>query len=97
MTNWKSIEQEAKDVLSGKNTAKFNVAKALRLIKENEQYQAIISTTEKRALARAEDIDGRIKKGEKTGSLSGIPFIAKDNFLVFGAETTAASNILKGF
>jgi aspartyl-tRNA(Asn)/glutamyl-tRNA(Gln) amidotransferase subunit A len=26
-----------------------------------------------------------------------VPFIAKDNFLVFGAETTAASNILKGF
>ena len=26
-----------------------------------------------------------------------MPFIAKDNFLVFGAETTAASNILKGF
>ena len=27
----------------------------------------------------------------------GVPFIAKDNFLAFGADTTAASNILKGF
>ena len=26
-----------------------------------------------------------------------VPFIAKDNYLVFGADTTAASNILKGF
>jgi aspartyl-tRNA(Asn)/glutamyl-tRNA(Gln) amidotransferase subunit A len=26
-----------------------------------------------------------------------VPFIAKDNFLVFGAETTAASNMLRGF
>src|SRR6202034_1365903 len=28
---------------------------------------------------------------------AGIPFIAKDNFLVFGADTTAARNMLKGF
>ncbi|MGC1176928.1 MAG: Asp-tRNA(Asn)/Glu-tRNA(Gln) amidotransferase subunit GatA, partial [Candidatus Saccharimonadales bacterium] len=34
---------------------------------------------------------------ENIGRLAGVPFIAKDNFLVFGAETTAASNILKGF
>ncbi|HSX47370.1 MAG TPA: Asp-tRNA(Asn)/Glu-tRNA(Gln) amidotransferase subunit GatA, partial [Patescibacteria group bacterium] len=35
--------------------------------------------------------------GQNAGRLAGVPFIAKDNFLVYGAETTAASNILKGF
>jgi aspartyl-tRNA(Asn)/glutamyl-tRNA(Gln) amidotransferase subunit A len=39
----------------------------------------------------------RIAQGEQIGRLAGVPFIAKDNYLVFGAETTAASNILKGF
>jgi hypothetical protein len=44
-----------------------------------------------------EQIDGRAANGDQVGALAGVPFIAKDNFLVFGAETTAASNILKGF
>src|SRR5262249_22016101 len=38
-----------------------------------------------------------VAKGEPVGRLAGVPFIAKDNFLVFGAETTAASNMLHGF
>jgi aspartyl-tRNA(Asn)/glutamyl-tRNA(Gln) amidotransferase subunit A len=38
-----------------------------------------------------------VKAGKTAGRLAGVPFIAKDNFLVFGGETTAASNILKGF
>jgi aspartyl-tRNA(Asn)/glutamyl-tRNA(Gln) amidotransferase subunit A len=46
---------------------------------------------------RAQDIDSRVANGETVGPLAGVPFIAKDNFLVFGAESTAASNILKGF
>ncbi|MEI9914270.1 MAG: amidase family protein [Candidatus Saccharibacteria bacterium] len=42
-------------------------------------------------------MDSRIKSAKPVGRLAGVPFIAKDNFLAFGAETTAASNILKGF
>jgi aspartyl-tRNA(Asn)/glutamyl-tRNA(Gln) amidotransferase subunit A len=38
-----------------------------------------------------------VASGKKVGRLAGVPFIAKDNILVFGADTTAASNILKGF
>lgn len=97
MANWKSIADEAKDVLSGATSAVSNVSKSLKLIDDNKQYQAIISTTKNRALERAKEIDERNKKGENVGVLAGVPFIAKDNFLVFGADTTAASNILKGF
>src|SRR5205085_8896577 len=39
----------------------------------------------------------RVAKGEKVGRLAGVPYIAKDNFLTFGSETTAASNMLRGF
>lgn len=73
------------------------VEQSLKVIADKKDYHAVIATTEDRARERAKDIDGRVAKGEKVGRLAGVPFIAKDNFLVFGAETTAASNMLKGF
>jgi aspartyl/glutamyl-tRNA(asn/gln) amidotransferase, A subunit len=53
--------------------------------------------TESRALERADEIDERIKKGEKIGPLAGVPFVVKDNYLAFGAPSTAASKILENF
>jgi aspartyl-tRNA(Asn)/glutamyl-tRNA(Gln) amidotransferase subunit A len=96
-SSWKPIAEIVQDVLSGKATAESLVRKSLKIIKEKQEYKAIISTLEDRALKRAEDIDERVKKGDKVGRLAGVPFIAKDNFLVYGGDTTAASNILKGF
>src|SRR5690606_38797083 len=63
----------------------------------NEIYKAVISLTEERALERAKSIDEQVDRGKDVGVLAGVPFIAKDNFLAFGAESTAASNMLKGF
>ena len=94
---WKSIAAIADDVNAGKNTAVENVEKSLKIIAEKENFKAIIATTEARALERAKLIDEKVAGGENAGRLAGVPFIAKDNFLVFGADTTAASNILKGF
>lgn len=70
---------------------------ALSKAKEVEQYHALLSVTEKRALERADDIDARIAAGEPVGELAGVPFVAKDNFLAFGAPTTAASKMLQNF
>lgn len=97
MSAWKSISQLAADVQSGKTKAITLVSQALNTIEEKTEYDAVIATLESRAKERAEQIDARIAKGEPVGKLAGVPFIAKDNFLTFGAETTAASNILKGF
>lgn len=94
---WKSIAAIAEDVNAGRITAVENVEKSLKIIAEKESFKAIIATTEKRARQRAKEIDEKIARGESAGRLAGVPFIAKDNFLVFGAETTAASNILRGF
>ena len=94
---WPTIEALAAEVTSGKVTALSQVEKSLKLIQEHAEYQAIIATTETRARARAKEIDQQIAEGVEVGPLAGVPFIAKDNFLTFGAETTAASNILKGF
>lgn len=95
--SWKPIDQLAKDVQSGKTTASRLVKEAIKRAKEAKEYNAILAIIEDRALARAEQIDKTVKRGESAGRLAGIPFIAKDNFLAFGAPTTAASHILEPF
>jgi aspartyl-tRNA(Asn)/glutamyl-tRNA(Gln) amidotransferase subunit A len=94
---WGAISQIIQGVVQGEVTALDNVEKSLKLIDEKKEYKAIISKLEKRARERAKQIDAQVKRGEDPGKLAGVPFIAKDNFLVFGAEMTAASNMLKGF
>lgn len=94
---WGSIADLAAKVNAGESTAVSLVEKSLKLIAQHEEFKAVIATLSKRAKQRAAEIDATIAKGENAGKLAGVPFIAKDNFLVFGAETTAASNILKGF
>jgi aspartyl-tRNA(Asn)/glutamyl-tRNA(Gln) amidotransferase subunit A len=74
-------------------SARQNVADALKRAKDNEQYHALLSFTEKRALERADAVD----KGEIKGRLAGVPFVVKDNFLAYGAPTTAASKMLEHF
>jgi aspartyl-tRNA(Asn)/glutamyl-tRNA(Gln) amidotransferase subunit A len=97
MSQWPSITDIAEGVRSGKLTAHDLVSQALKTIEDKKEYKAIIATTAERAQKRAKEIDQKIARGEKVGKLAGVPFIAKDNFLAFGADTTAASNILKGF
>jgi aspartyl-tRNA(Asn)/glutamyl-tRNA(Gln) amidotransferase subunit A len=95
--NWLPIAEIVAKVSKGDLKAADLVDASLRTINEKKDYDAIIATTEKRARDRARTIDAAVNNGEKVGCLAGVPFIAKDNYLVFGAETTAASNILKGF
>ena len=97
MSDWPSISTLASDVQAGTIKATDLVAKSLATIKDKGEFKAIIATIDERAKQRAQKIDERIHAGEKVGRLAGVPFIAKDNFLTFGSETTAASNILKGF
>lgn len=97
MSMWPAIAEIARQVQSGQLKAVDLVHRSLQTIEEKKEYNAIIATTELRALERAAAIDARAAKGEQIGRLAGVPFIAKDNFLTFGSETTAASNILKGF
>jgi len=94
---WPPVQDIAAKVNKGELSAVKLIDKALALIDEHKEYNAVIALTADRARERARDIDAQITSGASAGRLAGVPFIAKDNFLVFGAETTAASNILKGF
>lgn len=97
MSQWPSIAEIARLVRAGEQKATDLVDRALSTIEARQDFNAIISTTAARALERAKEIDDKIASGKSAGRLAGVPFIAKDNFLTFGSETTAASNILKGF
>ena len=91
-----SIASLVSSVYSGATTARKEVEAALARAKA-EEYNAILNLTEPRALERADKIDERIKKGENVGPLAGVPFVVKDNYLAFGAPSTAASKILENF
>lgn len=97
MSKWLSVKEISYEVQHGRLKAVDLVEQSLKLIEEHKDYNAIISVTAERARLRAKEIDALIANQKWGGRLAGVPFIAKDNFLVFGAETTAASNILKGF
>ena len=84
-------------IKSGEITARQVVEDALKKAAENEAYHALLSLTSERALSQADDVDARIRNGEEIGVLAGVPFVAKDNFLAFGAPTTVASRILENF
>ncbi|HEY1085476.1 MAG TPA: Asp-tRNA(Asn)/Glu-tRNA(Gln) amidotransferase subunit GatA [Candidatus Saccharimonadales bacterium] len=75
------------------NSAEENVKKALEAARANEEYHALLNLTEERALERAKKVDA----GEISGKLAGVPFVVKDNYLAFGAPTTAAAKILENF
>lgn len=94
---WLPIAEIARKVQAGELKATELVERALQTIEAKKEHSAIIATTAERARQRAADIDAAAARGEQIGELAGVPFIAKDNFLVFGAETTAASNMLRGF
>jgi len=89
------IEQIIKNIKAGKTTAVQEVKLAIARAKADDN-NAILEVIEERALKRAAEIDKEIGRGV-IKKLSGVPFIAKDNFLTLGSKTTAASKILENF
>lgn len=92
-----SIAAFVAQVTSGQKTARAFAEEALAKAREVEDYHALLSLTEERALQRADEIDAKVKNGEYAGILAGVPFVVKDNYLAFGAPSTAASKMLENF
>lgn len=85
-------------IVAGETTAReVQVDAALTRAEETAEYHALLNLTADRARARADEIDTRIKQGESVGKLAGVPFVVKDNYMAFGAPSTAASKILESF
>ena len=64
-------------------------------IADAESYHAILATTADRARKAHKEIDEAVASGKKLASLRA--GYSEDNFLAFGARTTAASHILENF
>ncbi len=94
---WPAIPDIVKRVVSKQSRAQEMVGMALQNLDEHDEYKATIATLAERAQKKATELDALIERGETPGRLAGVPFVAKDNFLTFGAKTTAASNMLKNF
>ena len=67
-----------------------------RIAKRNERINAFVKVTPEHALAMAKASDARLAKGE-AGLLEGVPLGVKDLYCTKGIETTACSDILRGF
>lgn len=95
----RSISELVTDVKTGKLTAVQLVQECLDRIEATKEFHAILEINPQ-ALEQAAAVDAQIKTSDSplvTSRLTGIPFIAKDNFLTSNTHTTAASNILKPF
>ena len=92
-----AIDKIVFDIESRSTTAREQVENALKRAKATDDYNALLTLTEERALDRADEIDAAIARGDSVGRLAGVPFVVKDNFLAFGAPTTAASKMLENF
>ena len=64
---------------------------------KNPEINAYLSLHEDAALKTAEAVDIKIAKGEEVSPLAGVPIAVKDNMLVKGTRTTAASKILENY
>jgi aspartyl-tRNA(Asn)/glutamyl-tRNA(Gln) amidotransferase subunit A len=93
--HWPSLHNIALEVKNGKRSARSQVELALSLAKhetlESSVSPTLISLDVEGALAMADAIDAKIKRGEDCGDLCGIPFVVKDNIDWLGLVTTAGS------
>lgn len=92
-----TIKEITERITHGTSTARAEVEAALERAGNIEEWHALLSLTREQALERAAEIDQRLAAGESIGRLAGVPFVVKDNFLAYGAPTTAASKILENF
>ena len=61
------------------------------------KIEALTSITKDLAYKQAEELDKKVNKGEKLGSIAGVPIIVKDVICVQGYPATCSSKILENF
>lgn len=90
---------ELKEKLEKKELTSYEIIKAyIEKIEEKEKdIQAFVTTLEKDALEKAEEIDKKIASGEIVEKLAGIPIGIKDNICTKGVNTTCSSKMLENF
>jgi aspartyl-tRNA(Asn)/glutamyl-tRNA(Gln) amidotransferase subunit A len=93
---YSSLNDIKSGLQSGKLTVKSLVRDYLSQIELNAHLNAFNEVFKQEALARAEIIDERLKKGI-AGKLAGMVIAIKDNICYKGHQVSASSKILEGF
>jgi aspartyl-tRNA(Asn)/glutamyl-tRNA(Gln) amidotransferase subunit A len=91
-----TIAEATKRLESGEITSAELTEAHVRAIEAARALNAFIVETPELAMDQARAVDARRGKGER-GALEGVPLAIKDLFCTKGVQTTAGSNILKGF
>ncbi|MFA6551115.1 MAG: Asp-tRNA(Asn)/Glu-tRNA(Gln) amidotransferase subunit GatA [Patescibacteria group bacterium] len=92
-----TIKQASQGLKQGEFTSvELTRACLAEIKKRNGELNAVLTICEEEALAEAKQADERISAGA-AGELTGIPYLAKDNYLTRGVRTTAASKILENY
>lgn len=68
-----------------------------QISKNNDKVKSYITVCKDRALKDADEADRKIKNGEASGKLLGVPIAIKDNICTDGLKTTCASKMLEDF
>ncbi|MCC8076561.1 MAG: Asp-tRNA(Asn)/Glu-tRNA(Gln) amidotransferase subunit GatA, partial [Clostridiales bacterium] len=63
----------------------------------NPDNNAFITVLEEEALREAEQVQAKLRAGELSGPLAGVPAAIKDNICTLGVKTSCASKILGDF
>ncbi len=88
----------AAEVRAGERSAREVVEGSLAAIAAGDAgIHAFLEVLADQALARADEIDRAIDRGEDPGPLAGVPVALKDNMCTAGIPTTCSSRILAGW
>ena len=68
-----------------------------RIGRLDEKLNCYVTVDEEGALLKAQEADEKIRRGELTGPLAGVPAAIKDNLCTKGLKTTCSSKILENF
>jgi aspartyl-tRNA(Asn)/glutamyl-tRNA(Gln) amidotransferase subunit A len=92
------IRELHEKLISGETTSlKLTEEYFYRIEKKDKEIFSFLTLTKDLALEQAKRADEKIKRGEKTELLEGIPGAIKDNICIAGVRTTAASKILDNY
>ncbi|GAC1307400.1 MAG: Asp-tRNA(Asn)/Glu-tRNA(Gln) amidotransferase subunit GatA [Mucilaginibacter sp.] len=91
-----SLSEIKSEIASGQTTVEKLVKGYLNTIAVNARLNAFIEVFDQESLARAKEVDLRIRQGV-AGKLAGMVIAIKDNICYKGHKVSASSKILSGF